>query len=58
MQELLGSPNVTFARARAELTYSILLGDMLRQNYGTPAIDRGQLRVLKSVMLNLSPTLA
>lgn len=54
MQELLSSTRTSHARARAELTYSVLLGDMLRRNYGKPEIDRGQLRVLKSVLLDLN----
>lgn len=54
MHELLSSSDTSYARARAEFTYSILLGDMLRRNYGKEEIDRGQLKVLKSVILDLS----
>lgn len=53
VQELLQATGKPYARARAELTYSVLLGDMLRQNYGKEEIDRSQLRVLKSEILGL-----
>lgn len=54
VQRLLTQAKVPYPRARAELFYSVLLGDMLRRTYGKKDIDRGQLRILIDDLLGLS----
>lgn len=39
-------------RARAELLYSALLGDMLQQTYGRAPIDATQLRIIRELVLD------
>lgn len=49
---ILKSAGRRLPRARAELLYSALLGDMLQQTYGRSPIDATQLRIVRELLLH------